>query len=64
MLLIVEEKKVRPGFSEVLKDAKVAVGGGQVEGCAVLQICIDNNGVFITSQESIALVQSCKIRFT
>ena len=36
LLLIVEEKKIRPGFSEVLKDAKVAVGGGKVEGCAVL----------------------------
>ena len=42
MLLIVEEKKVRPGFSEVLKDAKVAVGGSKVKRCAILQIGNDN----------------------
>ena len=40
LLLVVEEEDVGARLSQVLEDAQVAVGGGQVKRCALLQVVV------------------------
>ena len=40
LLLVVAEKDVGARLSQGLEDAQVAVGGGQVKWCALLQIVV------------------------